>query len=118
MSLALTEELEAGSRLRALTGSEKQMSSSREDLGLTQPFLQEPTICQSPREGGYSTLCTQAAFTQRAAWRLCVSRRCAAQVCGSRCTVAIDIDGQVLAWGWNARATLGHGHRCRITPLP
>lgn len=34
------------------------------------------------------------------------------QVCGSRCTVAIDTDGQVLSWGWNARATLGHGHRC------
>ena len=33
------------------------------------------------------------------------------QVCGSRCTVAIDSDGQVLSWGWNARATLGHGHR-------
>ncbi|CAL5222769.1 g5181 [Coccomyxa viridis] len=32
-------------------------------------------------------------------------------VCGSRCTVAIDSDGQVLSWGWNARATLGHGHR-------
>ena len=33
------------------------------------------------------------------------------QVCGSRCTVAIDSDGQLLSWGWNARATLGHGHR-------
>ena len=32
--------------------------------------------------------------------------------------MAIDIDGQVLAWGWNARATLGHGHRCRINPVP
>ena len=25
--------------------------------------------------------------------------------------MAIDSDGQVLSWGWNARATLGHGHR-------
>ncbi|CAL8461917.1 g1448 [Coccomyxa elongata] len=32
-------------------------------------------------------------------------------ICGSRCTVAIDKDGQVLSWGWNDRATLGHGHR-------
>ncbi|KAK9908666.1 hypothetical protein WJX75_001202 [Coccomyxa subellipsoidea] len=32
-------------------------------------------------------------------------------VCGSRCTVAIDNDGQVLSWGWNDRATLGHSHR-------
>jgi alpha-tubulin suppressor-like RCC1 family protein len=35
------------------------------------------------------------------------------QVCGSRNTLAIDSDGQVLSWGWNARATLGHAHRCR-----
>ena len=34
------------------------------------------------------------------------------QVCGSRNTLAIDSDGQVLSWGWNARATLGHAHRC------
>mmetsp|Transcript_5358 Transcript_5358/g.15331 ORF Transcript_5358/g.15331 Transcript_5358/m.15331 type:complete len:664 (+) Transcript_5358:598-2589(+) len=30
---------------------------------------------------------------------------------GSRNTMAIDADGQLLAWGWNARGTLGHGHR-------
>ena len=33
------------------------------------------------------------------------------QVAGSRNTLAIDCEGQVLSWGWNARGTLGHGHR-------
>lgn len=32
-------------------------------------------------------------------------------VAGSRNTLAIDADGQVLAWGWNARATLGNYRR-------
>ncbi|KAK9838506.1 hypothetical protein WJX81_003780 [Elliptochloris bilobata] len=32
-------------------------------------------------------------------------------VAGSRNTLAIDSEGQVLSWGWNARGTLGHGHR-------
>ena len=36
----------------------------------------------------------------------------AMQVAGSRNTLAIDAEGQVLAWGWNGRGTLGHGHRC------
>ena len=31
------------------------------------------------------------------------------QVAGSRNTVAIDADGRLLAWGWNARGTLGTG---------
>ena len=35
----------------------------------------------------------------------------ALQIGGSRCSLAIDADGQVLSWGWNARCTLGHGHR-------
>ena len=30
-------------------------------------------------------------------------------VAGSRCTLALDAEGRVLAWGWNARGTLGHG---------
>lgn len=30
-------------------------------------------------------------------------------VAGSRCTLALDAEGKVLAWGWNARGTLGHG---------
>lgn len=30
---------------------------------------------------------------------------------GSRNTMAIDSSGQLMAWGWNARGTLGHGHR-------
>jgi hypothetical protein len=48
-----------------------------------------------------------------------------AQVAGSRNTLAIDCEGQVLSWGWNARGTLGHGHRCALpqpsfsqSPLP
>ena len=32
-------------------------------------------------------------------------------VAGSRNTVALEADGGVLTWGWNARGTLGHGHR-------
>ena len=32
-------------------------------------------------------------------------------VAGSRNTLAIDADGNVLAFGWNARGSLGHGHR-------
>ncbi|KAK9819733.1 hypothetical protein WJX72_001724 [[Myrmecia] bisecta] len=32
-------------------------------------------------------------------------------VAGSRNTLAIDADGQLLSWGWNARGTLGHNHR-------
>jgi hypothetical protein len=32
-------------------------------------------------------------------------------IAGSRNTLAIDADGQVWSWGWNARGTLGHGHR-------
>ena len=34
----------------------------------------------------------------------------ALQVAGSRNTLAVDADGQILSWGWNARGTLGHGH--------
>lgn len=33
------------------------------------------------------------------------------QLAGSRLSAAIDADGQVLAWGWNGRGTLGRGHR-------
>ncbi|KAL6774315.1 hypothetical protein ACKKBG_A24525 [Auxenochlorella protothecoides x Auxenochlorella symbiontica] len=32
-------------------------------------------------------------------------------IAGSRASVGIDVDGQVLAWGWNGRGTLGRGHR-------
>ncbi len=32
------------------------------------------------------------------------------QIGGSRNSLALDVDGQILAWGWNARATLGLGH--------
>lgn len=32
-------------------------------------------------------------------------------VAGSRHSLAIDAYGQVFTWGWNARGTLGHGHR-------
>eukprot|EP00884_Botryococcus_braunii_P004691 jgi/Botrbrau1/14222/Bobra.0254s0011.1 len=32
-------------------------------------------------------------------------------VAGSRTTLAIASEGQVLSWGWNARRTLGHGDR-------
>jgi hypothetical protein len=31
---------------------------------------------------------------------------------GSRNTLAIDAEGALWSWGWNARGTLGHGHRC------
>jgi alpha-tubulin suppressor-like RCC1 family protein len=31
---------------------------------------------------------------------------------GSRNTLAIDAEGGLWSWGWNARGTLGHGHRC------
>ncbi|WIA13861.1 hypothetical protein OEZ85_002434 [Tetradesmus obliquus] len=30
---------------------------------------------------------------------------------GSRNTLAIDAEGGLWSWGWNARGTLGHGHR-------
>eukprot|EP00887_Chlorella_sp_A99_P001925 scaffold18.g1925.t1 len=36
--------------------------------------------------------------------------RTAPLVAGSRNTLAIDADGHVLAFGWNARGSLGHGH--------
>ena len=32
-------------------------------------------------------------------------------VTGSRNTLAVTADGDVYAWGWNDRGTLGHGHR-------
>lgn len=32
-------------------------------------------------------------------------------VAGSRNTLAISAEGEVYSWGWNARGTLGHGHR-------
>lgn len=32
-------------------------------------------------------------------------------IAGSRLTLAIDGEGKVLSWGWNARSSLGHGHR-------
>jgi len=32
------------------------------------------------------------------------------QIGGSRNSLALDADGQILSWGWNARATLGLGH--------
>lgn len=35
---------------------------------------------------------------------------------GSRNTLALDSEGQVLSWGWNARGTLGHGDRCAALP--
>ena len=30
-------------------------------------------------------------------------------VAGSRGSLAIDAEGRLLSWGWNARGTLGHG---------
>ena len=32
-------------------------------------------------------------------------------VAGSRNTMVVTADGQVYSWGWNDRATLGHGHQ-------
>lgn len=39
-------------------------------------------------------------------------------VAGSRASLAISADGDVFSWGWNARATLGHGHRDQVVPKP
>lgn len=39
-------------------------------------------------------------------------------VAGSRNTFALTADGEVLAWGWNARATLGMGYRGPPEPKP
>mmetsp|Transcript_2873 Transcript_2873/g.7350 ORF Transcript_2873/g.7350 Transcript_2873/m.7350 type:complete len:538 (+) Transcript_2873:196-1809(+) len=39
-------------------------------------------------------------------------------VTGSRGTLAIGADGRLLAWGWNARGTLGLGHRDSNVPKP
>lgn len=36
-------------------------------------------------------------------------------ICGSRNTLAIDAAGQLWSWGWNARGTLGQGHRDKET---
>ena len=36
-------------------------------------------------------------------------------IAGSRNSMAISADGDVFTWGWNSRATLGHGHR---DPVP
>ncbi|KAI3428794.1 hypothetical protein D9Q98_007613 [Chlorella vulgaris] len=36
---------------------------------------------------------------------------CTPLIAGSRNTIAIDADGNMITWGWNARGTLGHGHR-------
>ncbi|KAL4428032.1 hypothetical protein ABPG75_002121 [Micractinium tetrahymenae] len=36
---------------------------------------------------------------------------CTPLVAASRNTLAIDADGNVITWGWNARGTLGRGHR-------
>ncbi|KAI7841414.1 hypothetical protein COHA_004809 [Chlorella ohadii] len=36
---------------------------------------------------------------------------CSPIVAASRNTLAIGADGEVITWGWNARGTLGHGHR-------
>jgi alpha-tubulin suppressor-like RCC1 family protein len=36
-------------------------------------------------------------------------------ISGSRNSVALSADGDVFSWGWNARGTLGHGHR---DPVP
>ena len=36
-------------------------------------------------------------------------------VSGSRNSIAIDAQGQMLSWGWNARGTLGHGHAGEVS---
>lgn len=36
---------------------------------------------------------------------------CSPLVASSRNTLALDADGHAITWGWNARGTLGHGHR-------
>eukprot|EP00798_Chlamydomonas_sp_ICE-L_P002659 gene2659-17125_t len=36
---------------------------------------------------------------------------CDPLVAGSRNSLALDAEGGVWSWGWNARGTLGHGHR-------
>ena len=41
-----------------------------------------------------------------------------AQLAGSRLSAAIDAEGQVLAWGWNGRGTLGRGHRLARDAVP